>query len=199
LALKLNKHMNCIIRKKHKDAVPLLKNTQTTNTYDNAFTNKFIGNLYATMEGKSSQALKYLTKAYQTNELNHKEQADVIKLLAQIYMMQQQYSDGIAKFEEWISYTGIEEANIYNRIANAYYELKQLDKVITPANKAISLSTEPFESPYILKLASYHERKMYKQSMEVGETLVELFPKEKRYWLQLQLFYTILDDYKKAL
>jgi tetratricopeptide (TPR) repeat protein len=182
-----------------QDALNLLLEVRSNKEYDTAFVNKFIGNIYATMEGKTDQAIDYLKKSYEPDTLNYKEQGEVIKLLAQLYMMTKQYDEAIEFYTKWMDFTGEEEAKIYVRIANAYYEQKKMDKVIAPADRAIALATEQEPTPYVLKLASYFERKNYPKTVEMGETLVKLFPDEKRNWSQLGMFYVMVEDYKRSL
>lgn len=180
-------------------ALAILLEVKSSKAYDTAFLNKFIGNLYATIEGKVSVSIKYLNLSIKDEVLNYKEQGEVIKMLAQLYMMDKKYQEAIDKYEQWMSFTGEQDAKIYIRISNGYYELKQLDKVIAPADKAIALADEQTVTPYVLKLASYYERKMYQDTVRMGETLVRLFPDDKRYWTQLGMFYVLVEDYKKAL
>ncbi|MFT4926716.1 MAG: tetratricopeptide (TPR) repeat protein [Phenylobacterium sp.] len=180
-------------------AIEILLDTNASKSFDQAFLNKFIGNLYATVEGKTQDAIKYIELAAKGDVLNYKEQAEVIQLLAQLYMMEKDFAKAIVKYKEWMAFTGEQDPKVYIRIANGYYELKQMDKVIEPANKAIELAEKIEETPYILKLASYYERKDYKNTVKMGETLVKLFPEKKRYWSQLGMFYVLVEDYKKGL
>ena len=181
------------------EALQVLLEARASKEYDKAFLNKFIGNLYATVDGKATVAIEYLEKAVAPDVLNYKEQAEVLKILAQLYMMEKQFDKAIKGYEDWMAFTGEQESKIYVRIANAYYELKQLDKILEPADKAIALQEEPDATPHVLKLASYYERKMYPETVMMGETLVKLFPEEKRNWVQLGMFYVLVEDYKKGL
>ncbi|NQZ05902.1 MAG: hypothetical protein HRT35_01960 [Algicola sp.] len=181
------------------EAINALLEVRTSKKYDNAFLNKFIGNLYATVEGKAEEALKFLKLAYEPDVLNYKEQGEVIGILAQLYMMKKDYRNAIKMYQEWMSFTGKEDDKTYLRIASAYYELKDLDKVIAPADKAIAMAPEPHMAPYSLKMASYYERKMYPETVKMGETLVKVFPETKRNWVQLGMFYVLVEDYKKGL
>ena len=181
------------------EAINALLEVRTSKKYDNAFLNKFIGNLYATVEGKAEEALKFLKMAYAPDVLNYKEQGEVIGILAQLYMMKKDYRNAIKMYQEWMSFTGKEDDKTYLRIASAYYELKDLDKVIAPADKAIAMASKQIVAPYSLKMASYYERKMYPQTVKMGETLVKVFPEIKRNWVQLGIFYVLVEDYKKGL
>ncbi len=181
------------------EAINALLEVKTSKSFDKAFLNKFIGNLYATVEGKTEEALKFLKLAYEPDVLNYKEQGEVIGILAQLYMMKKDYRNAIKMYEEWMNFTGKEDDKTYLRIASAYYELKDLDKVIAPADKAIAMAAEPTMAPYSLKMASYYERKMYPQTVVMGETLIKVFPEVKRNWVQLGMFYVLVEDYKKGL
>jgi tetratricopeptide (TPR) repeat protein len=181
------------------DALTLLLEIKSNKDFDMAYVNRFVGNLYATMDGRIEDAIKYTLKAYEPDVLNYKEQAETIKLLGQLYMMTKQYDNAIKYYKAWMEFTGEEDAKTYVRIANGYYEQKKMDKVIEPADKAIELAEEVEPTPYILKLAAYFERKMYPETVKMGETLVKLFPEEKRNWTQLGMFYVMVEDYTRGL
>jgi hypothetical protein len=98
-----------------------------------------------------------------------------------------------------MDFSGKSDGQTYIKIANAYYSLKEMDKVISPADKAIAaFGDKPNQNPYILKLQSYYERKMYKDSVKVLETVIQLFPETKQWWTQLPSFYILVEDYDKA-
>jgi tetratricopeptide (TPR) repeat protein len=182
-----------------EESLTLLLETRASKAFDKAFLNRFIGNIYATVDGKTDEALKYMLLAYETDVLNFKEQSEIIKILAQLYMMKKDFKKSIEMYEEWMSFTGKEDDKTYVRIASAYYELKQMDKIIAPANKAIALEKVPSKVPYSLKLASYFERKMYKETVKMGETIVKIFPEDQRNWVQLGMFYIMIEDFKRGL
>lgn len=182
------------------DAIELLLAIETSKEYDRAYVDRFIANMYATKGGEHSKtALVYLEKAVKNNALNEREHSDSIKLLGDLQMQEKMYAKAIANYTEWMKVTGKEDSSTYTKIAQAYYELKQLDKMIVPADKAIALAKKPNQNPYILKLTSYYERKLYKESVDVLETVVVLFPENKQWWTQLGMFYTLVEDYDKSL
>lgn len=181
------------------EAINLLLDIDTKQTFDRAFTDRFIGNLLASQDGKGEKALKYLVDAVTPAVLNDTEQAGTMRLIADLSMQEKQYPQAIEWYTKWMKFTCKEDADIYTRMAQAYYETKQLDKMIAPSNKAISLYEKPNKNPYVLKMTSYYERKMYKQTVEVAEELVRLFPDNKQWWTQLGFFYMLVEDYKKGL
>lgn len=48
-------------------------------------------------------------------------------------------------------------------------------------------------------MTSYYNRKMYKETIEVQEETVRIFPDDKAQWTQLGFFYMLVEDHKKAL
>lgn len=183
------------------DALAILLDIETTKEYDRAYVDRFIANMYATKGGdaNSVKAIEYLEKATKDDVLNEKEHSDSIKLLADLQIQQKMYREALNNYDAWMKYTGEEDANTYVKIAQAHYELKELDKMIAPADKAIALYEEPNQNPYILKLTSFYERKKYPESVKVLEEVLQLFPENKTWWTQLGMFYTLVEDYDRAL
>ncbi|TKB44668.1 tetratricopeptide repeat protein [Thalassotalea mangrovi] len=183
------------------EALEILLDIDASKEYDRAYVDRFIANMYATKGGdaNSAKAIEYLEKATKGDVLNEKEHADSIKLLADLQIQQKMYREALGNYDAWMKYTGEEDANTYVKIAQAHYELKELDKMIGPADKAIALYEEPNQNPYILKLTSYYERKKYPESVKVLEEVLQLFPENKTWWTQLGMFYTLVEDYNRAL
>jgi Flp pilus assembly protein TadD len=185
-------------------AITILLDIKTSKSYDRAYLDRFIANMYATKGGDANikQAVKYLKSSIEPDVLNYKEHADSIKLLADLEMQEKAYADALKHYKQWMDFTLEEDANTYVKIAQANYELKTLDKMIAPADKAIALYNKegkPNQNPYILKLTSYYERKQYKNAVDVLETVIQIFPENKQWWTQLGMFYMLVEDYTKAL
>ncbi|WP_411271142.1 tetratricopeptide repeat protein [Alteromonas sp. CYL-A6] len=184
------------------EALEILYDIDPSDDFDKAYVGRFIGNLLAAREGDGMKALGYLKEAVQPKVLNDTEHAGTLKLIADLSMQEEKYLDAIEWYKKWMEFTCKEDATIYTRLAQAYYESKQLPKIIEPADKAIALNmaaNKPDKNPYVLKLTSYYERKMYPETVKVAEELVTHFPETGRWWTQLGLFYMLVEDYKKAL
>lgn len=181
------------------EAIEILKDIETDDKFDRAYVDRFLGNLLASQEGQGQNALDYLNRSVADKQLNDNEHAQTLRLIGDLNMQQKQYDQAILWYERWMDYTCKEDADVYTRMAQAYYETKQLPKMIAPADKAIQMYEKPNKNPYVLKLTSYYERKMYKETIEVAEVLVKLFPENKQWWTQLGFFYMLVEDYKTAL
>lgn len=181
------------------EAIEILKEIETSDGFDRAYVDRFLGNLLASQEGQGQNALDYLLRSVKDQQLNDNEHAQTLRLIGDLNMQQKQYDQAILWYERWMEYTCKQDPDVYTRMAQAYYEEKKLPEMIAPADKAIQLYEEPNKNPYVLKLTSYFERKMYKETIAVAEELVKLFPDNKQWWTQLGFFYMMVEDYKTAL
>lgn len=181
------------------EALEILYDIDTSDEFDKSYVGRFIGNLLAAREGQGTKALGYLTDSVQPKVLNDTEHAQTLKLIGDLSMQENKYNDAVKWYKEWMDFTCKEDPDVYTRMAQAYYESKQLDKMVEPADKAIALYEKPNKNPYVLKLTSYYERKMYPETVAVAEELVSKFPENGRWWTQLGFFYMLVEDFKKGL
>lgn len=181
------------------EALSILYEIDTSQDFDRAFTDRFIGNLLATQSDKAAKALEYLNKAVNSKKLNDLEQAGTLRLIADLNMQEKKYADAVVKYQQWMDFTCKEDADVYLRMATAFYEEQKWADIIDPVNKAIKLSAKPNKNAYALKLTSFYNRKMYKETIQVAEDVVSIFPDNKANWTQLGFFYMLVEDYKKAL
>lgn len=181
------------------EALEILYEIDTSNTFDRAFTDRFIGNLLATQNGQAKKSIEYLQRAVAPSKLNDSEQVGTIKLIADLSLQEEQYDSAIKYYQDWMNVTCKEDFDVYFRMANAYYQTQRFAEIIMPINKAIALAEKPNKTAYALKMTSYYNRKMYKETIEVQEETVRIFPDDKGQWTQLGFFYMLVEDHKKAL
>ncbi len=196
---KVQKAFDAYAEERLDDAIEMLEKIKPSKEFDKAFVNRLLGNMYAGKEGQMKKAIKLLTAAAAPDILNPNEQAATLKLLANLNLGSSNFKAALKGYQDWMAFTGKEDSDIYTRIAQCYYQLKQLDKIIAPADKAIKLMKKLTSAPYQMKITSYYERKKYPQAAQVTEELVKLFPEDKKWWIQLAQFYMLSEDYKKAL
>ena len=181
------------------ETIVLLREIEAKEDFDSASIDRFLGQILVQQDNQQDEALKLLKSAAGKNVLNDRDQADLLKLVADLSIQEEQYDQSIKWYEQWMKFTCKQDPDIYTRMAKAYIEMKDYNKVITASDKAIELYTKPNKNPYALKIAAYVEKKEYKGAVDVAEVLVELFPGEKAWWSQLGFFYMLTEDYKKAL
>jgi len=180
-------------------ALVILKAINAKKDYDKAYVSRFIAIMYATKGDNEKEAIKHLKTAVDFDVLNEGDHGEALKLMADLQMQTQDYKNALINYHEWMTFSGKSDANTWVKIANAHYELKQLNKMIVPADKAIAAyGDKPNQNPYILKLTSYYETKKYVKGVEVLEKMVQIFPENKQWWTQLGMFYLLVENYEKA-
>lgn len=180
-------------------AIVILKDISAKKDYDKAYVSRFIAVMYATKGDNEKAAISHLKKAIAPDILNEVDHGDALKLLGDLQMQTKDYKGAVANFYAWMDFTGKNDGNTWVKIAQANYELQQLDKMIVPADKAIAaFGDKPNQNPYVLKLTSYYERKKYKEAIKVLETVILIFPENKTWWTQLPMFYLLIENYPKA-
>jgi predicted Zn-dependent protease len=179
-------------------ALVILEDISAKKAYDKAYVARFIAVMYA-QKGDEKKSIKFLKAAIEPDILNEADQGEALKLLADLQMQTKAYKDALANYKSWMEFTGKEDANTYVKITQAYYELRRLDKMIAPADKAIALYGDKHnQNPYVLKVQSYYERKKYKDAVKVLEVVLQIFPENKIWWTQLGMFYLLVEDYEKG-
>ncbi len=181
-------------------ALVLLLDIEASKEYDKAYVDRFIAVMYATLGNEEAKAIQYLKAAVGPDILNEVDHGASIKLLADLQMQTKDYEGALVNYKAWMDFTGESDGDTWTKIANAYYQLKQLDKMIVPADNAIAAYGDKHnKNPYILKITSYYESKKYKDAVKTLETVIQVFPEDKTWWTQLGMFYLLVEDYKKGL
>ena len=121
------------------EALNVLYEIDPSDDFDKAYVKRFIGNLLASQEGEGGKALSYLVDSVEPKVLNDTEHSQTLKLIGDLSMQEEKYTDAIKWYNKWMEFTCKEDADVYTRLAQAYFESKQLAKMVEPADKAIAL------------------------------------------------------------
>ncbi len=180
-------------------ALVILLDIDASKDFDKAYVARFVAVMYA-QKGDAIKSIEYLKKAVAPDILNEGDHGEALKLLADLQMQEKAYKDALKNYNAWMEFTGKSDGNTWVKIGQAYNELKQLDKVIAPADKAIAaFGDKQNQNPYVLKIQSYYERKKFKDAVKVLETVLQVFPENKTWWTQLGMFYLLIEDYQRGL
>ncbi|NQY64189.1 MAG: hypothetical protein HRT38_10735 [Alteromonadaceae bacterium] len=181
-------------------ALVILLDIKAKKDYDKVYVARFIAVMYASMGDEEQKAMDYLKKAIEPDLLNEGDQGVSLKLLADLQMQTKLYKEALVSYKAWMDFTDKSDGNTWVKISQAHSELKQLDKMIIPADNAIAAYGDKHnQNPYILKVMSYFERKQYSNAIKVLETAVQIFPEIKQFWIQLGQFYLMVEDYPNGL
>jgi tetratricopeptide (TPR) repeat protein len=193
----ITKALDLYNEEKLDEAIAVLLDADPSGDFDRAFLYRFLGNIYAFKD--MQQAIKYLDLAVKPDVLGFTDQSAALKLLADLQIQESKFKVAIDSYQRWMRFTGENDADVYFRIAQAYYQLNDYAKAIPSADNAIRFSKEPNKNHYLMKMGSFYELKRYPETISTVETMVQLFPEEKAYWVYLGNFYTLVEDYDKSL
>lgn len=180
------------------DAIKALNEIRGSGDFDNALLARFKGTFYA-QKGDSAQAIKYLEQAVKSDLLSFTDHSVSLRLIADLQLGAEKYVDAARTYEALVRFTGEHDPDVYLRIASAYVQSSQHAKALPFVDEAIRMSREPNKNHYILKMGAHYELRQFPKAIETVETMVQLFPEERQYWIYLGQFYTLVEDYQKSL
>ncbi len=117
--------------------------------------------------------------------------------IAQLYYMQKRYDEALDKLALWMCKVPGEKITPASYYLKAViYAAKEDWRSVVPAiDTAISMSDEPKEAWYQLKLAAHFELEQFPKAAQTLEVLVQYWPDKKVYWVQLsQIYYKLKKD-----
>jgi tetratricopeptide (TPR) repeat protein len=150
-------------------------------------------------EGNYAAARQHLQKVIDSGGLNESEISQARFQMAQIYIVEGNYKQGIAALKEWFRVTPSPNSAAYYLLAVAYYQMDDINSAFEPAKKAVELSENPQASWIELLLGIYLTRENYKEALPLLERLTGIQPQKKDNWLRLAMLYQQKEDYAKAL
>lgn len=196
---KLNEAFEAYNEDRVAEAITLLREVEAKEDFDKASVNKFLGQLLASQDGKSAESLEYLRRSIETKILNDADHASITKAVGDLSLNEEKYDDALKYYQAWMDFTCKEDTDVYLRMAKAYLDLKQYEKVIAPADNSIRTAEKPSKNAYAIKVSAYYELKKITEAIDVVETVVQLFPDDATWWNRLGMFYLLQERYDDAL
>ena len=143
-------------------------------------------------------ALKHIQAALASGGLNEQETSQAKYQVAQIYIAQEKWKEGLDAMKEWFATATNPNGSAYYLMAVAYYQLKDYKNAVPAAEKAIELTEKPQESWLALLLALRLQQDQYAEALPILRRLVSASPDKKSYWLQLSAVNSELQKFDDA-
>jgi tetratricopeptide (TPR) repeat protein len=176
-----------------------MKDRKKLNGIETATMWQFYGFIYSSRDPADyKKALMAFEKALEPNALPEATQTATYMNVAQLYVMQEQYSKALATFDKYFAQVETPSPDAYYMYAIALTQKRQIRKAIPWALKAVNSSATPKEAWLQLASSLYFETKQYKKASAVLEILVARFPK-KNYFIQLAALSNELGNEARAL
>ena len=166
--------------------------------YDKAVINQTLGYAYNTQENYK-RSIESFVKAVSSNALPDKVTHELMYIIAQLYIHSEKYTEGLAYLDKWFENESKPSSEAHLLAASAYYQINQFKKLIPHAKSAIENSDVPQQSWYELLIAGYYETRLYRDAALLLEIMINKYPDNDSYWLQLVAVYQQNKQEKKAL
>ena len=137
--------------------------------------------------------------AISSGGLNDEEQQEARYQIAQMFIAQEKWQEGINALNEWFTTAVNPNSTAYYLLAVAYYQLKKVDQALVPAQKAVDLAENPRDSWIQLLLALRIDKEQYAEAVPLLKRLVASDPGKKNYWIQLSGVNRQLERYDDSL
>jgi tetratricopeptide (TPR) repeat protein len=147
------------------------------------------------------QATGDFVKAIDLDVLPDETHFALLYQLAQLYYLQERYSDSLATLERYLCHPAEVERgpDVWVLKASIHSWLEQYAEALAAIEHAIALEEQPREQWYQLKLAAHFELEQYPAAGATLEAMIELWPAERLYWIQLSQVSYKLKQSEKAL
>lgn len=171
---------------------------ENIQAYDKAVVNQTLGYAYNAQENYK-RSVESFVKSVSTNALPDKVAHELLYIIAQLYIRSEKYIEGLSYLDKWLEKESDPSSEAHLLAASAYYQIGQFKKLIPHAKSAIDKSDAPQQSWYELLIAAYYETKMYRDAALLLEIMINKYPANDSYWLQLVAVYQQNKQEKKAL
>jgi len=166
--------------------------------YDKAVINQTLGYAY-NAEENYKRSVESFVKSVSTNALPDKVAHELVYIIAQLYIRSEKYIEGLSYLDKWFEQESNPSSEAHLLAASAYYQINHFKKLIPHAKFAIEKSNAPQQSWYELLIAAYYETKMFRDAALLLEIMINKYPDNDSYWLQLVAVYQQYKQEKKAL
>lgn len=171
---------------------------ENIKSYDKAVINQTLGYAYNAQENYK-RSIESFVKAVKSYALPDKMTHELTYIIAQLYIHSEKYTEGLSYLNKWFEKESNPSSEAHLLAASAYYQINQFKKLIPHAKSAIEKSDAPQQSWYELLIAGYYETRMYRDAALLLETMINKYPDNDSYWLQLVAVYQQNKQEKKAL
>jgi tetratricopeptide (TPR) repeat protein len=197
---RLNEAIEALNAEKYNDAAAILSklNLEKLSPYEQSRVHQIYASI-ANAQNNYDDARKHLAAAVASGGMNDEEISSANYQIAQLYIVEERWKEGIDALNKWFATATNPNSTAYYLLAVAYYQTKNLQAALVPAQKAVDLAETPKEGWIQLLLALRLEREEYKMAIPLLKRLIVLAPTKKTYWVQLSSVNRQIEQYDESL
>ncbi|HRQ66326.1 MAG TPA: tetratricopeptide repeat protein [Xanthomonadaceae bacterium] len=173
-------------------------NRSGLSDFDRATVIQARGFVYS-VQDRLDLALRDMQEVVRMDVLPNHAHFQMMYQIATVYIMMEQFEQGLRALDEWFAYTDTVTPAAYEMQASAYARLERYREALGAIERAIAMRPDGPDTWYQLKMAAHFELKQYPQAARVLEFLIQRDPNRKSYWTQLISMHMAMDDTRSAL
>lgn len=191
-------------QEKMPEAIAVLAELTPSQDYDKAYIQRMLG-VFHWQAGSSKSAVKYLTKAVNSQQLADEQAWITQRMLADLLLTEQRFSDALPHYYQLANSVPEKQkiGDLWFRISQTHYQLAQWEKVLSALNKhervAIYKKQSERSQSLVLKLGAQLQLKQWKSAIPTLNSLIVLEPNKATWWQQLTSIQLRLNQPKNAL
>lgn len=197
---KLNEAIELVNAEKYGEAKAVLAglNMEKLSPYEQSRVLQMFASIAASEENYA-EAAKRLEAAIATGGMNDEEISNARYSIAQMYMVQEKWAEGVEALKQWFASTPEPNSGAYYLLAIGYYRMDNHRAALEPAQKAVDMAEKPQANWVELLLALRLESEDYDKAVPLLKYLVQSAPDKRNNWMQLIAVYRQLERYEEAL
>ncbi len=206
--IELSQYAAVRVQKAHKlgedqqfeQAIILLKSIETSRGYDKAFIDRMLAVFYW-QDGNNGQAIHYMATAIESGWLKGEQAWVSQRMLADLYLNDRQFALALKYYYSLVDEVPKTQviSDLWLRIAQSHYQLEQWEEVTVAVNHYLKPETRDRLTPLSLKLGAELELKQWRQAIGSLEMLIDLQPKQLKWWRQMVSIQLHVGQDQKAL
>ncbi len=170
--------------------------TGCTSSYEKSQVYNMLGFAYYSVEQYKEAIASYLRMLAEP-KVDERQKTTTYYTLAQLYLIQEDYSQAAKQLENWMANAAIVSAEGRVLLAQSYYHLERkreaLGLINTVIDEAVAKEQTPRENWWLLQRVLYYENQDYQKVIDILKQLVTHYPKQT-YWQQLGGVYGQLEQ-----
>jgi tetratricopeptide (TPR) repeat protein len=197
---RLNEAIEAVNAEKYVEAKAALAklNPEKLSPYEKSRVEQMYASI-ANSENNHQAAARHLEAAIATGGMNDEEINSSRYQIAQLYLVQEKWKEGINALKQWFAATPSPNSGAYYLLAIAYYRSEDHRGALEPAQKAVDLAEKPQVNWLELLLALRLEREEYAKALPILKYLVQIAPEKRNNWMQLSAIYRQMEKYDDAM
>ena len=201
---KITKAQEAVDAKDYAGALKILDNLYDPDElteYEQANVLNYLGYVYYNMDDIVN-AMRIYERMLAIPSLEEQQRKQTTYTLAQLYMMEEQYSKALTTLDRWFLLETNPAPEPFILKAQMLYQLQRYKDMIQPIENALQVAVKR-EKPakedwYVLLNFAYFQDENYRKVRDIQKTLLVNWPK-KRYWFALAGAFTELGEDDKLI